>query len=100
MNKCSPIFIFIVLLFVKYGEKEHFVSCILTMYQSRMNGFLPRYKWVIQLVNKDASCESRFFYGDSCLAGSVLPCGLFEFSKRLPNTPSNDPFNFIVSTFT
>lgn len=42
----------------------------------------------------------QIFYGDSCLAGSILPCGLFEFSKRLSNTPSTNPLNFIVSTFT
>lgn len=31
----------------------------------------------------------QIFYGDSCLAGSVWPCGPFEFSKRLTNTPNN-----------
>lgn len=44
--------------------------------------------------------RADFFYGDSCLAGSILPCGVLEFSKRQSNTLSNDPLNFIVRTFT
>lgn len=31
----------------------------------------------------------QIFYGDSCLAGSVVPCGLLGFSKRLTKTPNN-----------